>query len=67
MSIEERMRLIYRKTIGKRDVVGSPCMRSQDGQLEVQLVDRLKLRKKYYETQLDEENLWDYTLELHKT
>ena len=30
-----------------RGVVSSPCMRSPDGQLKVQLVARLKLQKEY--------------------
>ncbi|CAK8687404.1 unnamed protein product [Clavelina lepadiformis] len=64
--MEERMRHIYRmartKAMCKRDIVGSPCMRSQDGQLQIQLADKLRLWKEYCEKLLNEENLWDITL-----
>ncbi|CAK8687323.1 unnamed protein product [Clavelina lepadiformis] len=66
MRMEERMRHSYRmartKAMCKRDIFGSPCMRSQDGQLQIQLSDRLKLWKEYCEKLLNEENLWDITL-----
>ena len=65
--MEERMRHIYRmartKAMCKRDIVGNPCMRSQDGQLQMQLADKLRLWKEYCEKLLNEENLWDNTLE----
>ena len=47
------------KAMCKRDIVGSPCMRSQDGQLQMKLADRLRLWKEYWEKLLNEENLWD--------
>ena len=53
------------KAVGSRDV-HSPCMSSQDGQLEMLLVDRLKICKEYFEQLLNEKNLWDNTLEFQK-
>ena len=41
-------------------------MRSQDGQLKMQLVDKLKLWKEYCEKLLNEKNLWDNTLEVEQ-
>ncbi|CAK8687341.1 unnamed protein product [Clavelina lepadiformis] len=66
MRMEERMRHIYRmartKAMCKRDIVGSPCMRSQDVQLQIQLADKLRWWKEYCKKLLNEENLWDITL-----
>ena len=68
MKVEERMRHVYRmaktKALCKKDVVGCPCMRGQDEKLKMQLTDRLKLWKVYCEKLLNEENLWDDTLEV---
>ena len=70
MKVEERMRHVYRmakvKALCKRDVVGCPCMRCEDGKLRMQLKDMLKLWKDYCENLLNEENLWDNTLEVEK-
>ena len=41
-------------------------MRSEDGKLKMQLTDRLKLWRGYCEKLLNEENLWDNTLEVEK-
>ena len=49
-----------------RDVVGCPCMKSQDGQMKMQLADRLKLWKEYCEKLLNAENVWDGLLEVEQ-
>ena len=41
-------------------------MRSQDGQLKMQLVDKLQLWKEYCEKLLNEENLRNNTLEVEQ-
>ena len=61
MKMKERMKHIHlmarTKIMCKRDVVGSSYMRTKDGQLKMQLTDKLKILKKYFEKLLNEETL----------
>lgn len=67
MRTEERMKYIFRmakkETESHKDVIGSSCMRSQDGHLKLRLEDRLKIWEEYSEDLLNKENSWENNLE----
>jgi len=60
----KRIFQIVKVNANKKDIVGNPCMRGQDGQSKLHRKDRLNLWKDYCEELLNKENPWACGLEM---